>query len=482
MSIRQRLLVVVFLAGVTLAAAIASTLHILSTTESARVEAARTHALAAAQELADAYAGREVATNASIAAPTPQLLRWMQRESTTVMAATPRAEGGYCTREAIVVQARGRQDPRKVTLAPEHLAVVEQACATSDTRTDASLEKLRNNEVIAVATSQLSGGGAAWIAISVVTKTDPGQTVWQVEVAILALGTLLLIALSIDALFALRRGAAQLDASMARLQDDLRGDVTEPRAEELAAIAKGVKRMASHLADARDREQALGKKLAHEQRLAGLGRVAAGVAHEIRNPLAGLKLRLDLLARAPGMNDEAKQDVAACLDEIARLDRVVRSLLVVARRDPPEKKPIAWMRLVRERAAMAEEMAKAKNVTLTPKGEAEVSGNEDALARVIDNLVRNAIEASPENAEVTLTASTNDGVGQLDVIDRGAGVGREREAEMFEPFFTTKPEGTGLGLWLSRSLVESLGGTLTYAREGEATRFRVTLPAAKANG
>jgi signal transduction histidine kinase len=482
MSIRQRLLVVVFLAGVTLAAAIASTMHILSSTESARREAARTHAQTAAQELAEAYGAREVAINASLAAPSPQLLRWMQRESVTVVAATPRSEGGYCTHDAIVVQARGRQDPRKVVLTPEHQAVVEQACATVASATDGALEKLRNNEVLAVATSPLVDGGAAWIAIPVVTKVDPGETVWQIEVAILALGTLALIALSIDALFALRRGAEQLDASLARLQNDLRGDVTEPRAEELAAIAKGVKRMASHLADARDREQALGKKLAHEQRLAGLGRVAAGVAHEIRNPLAGLKLRLDLLARAPGMNDEAKLDVAACLDEIARLDRVVRSLLVVARRDPPEKKAISWMRLAKDRAALAEELAKGKTVTITLRGEAEAMGSEDPLARVVDNLVRNAIEASPEKGEVTITAAIVEGMSQLDVVDRGAGVAKEREAEMFEPFFTTKPEGTGLGLWLSRSLVESLGGTLTYAREGDATHFRVTLPAARANG
>jgi signal transduction histidine kinase len=127
-------------------------------------------------------------------------------------------------------------------------------------------------------------------------------------------------------------------------------------------------------------------------------------------------------------------------------------------------------------------MARTRNVTLTLRGEADVLANDDALTRVIDNLVRNAIEASPENGEVTITLTKIERTVELDVDDRGPGVPKEREAEMFEPFFTTKPEGTGLGLWHSRSLVESLGGSLGYVRDGDRTRFIVTLPAAPTNG
>lgn len=472
MSIRTRLIVVVFLAGVTLAAAIASIVHVVSTTASARIEAARTHARAAAQQLADAYATRDVP--ASIGAPTPELLDWMRRESRAVVSIVARAEGGYCTRAAIVVQARAKQDPRKVQLAPEHRAVVEEACESGNSDV---LQKLRNREVLALSVVPLSdGAGSAWIAIPV-GATNAETTTWQIEVAVLALGTLLLIAVSIDALFALRRGASQLDASLGRLQDDLRAEIAEPRAEELAAIAHRVRRMATHLAEARDREQTLEKKVAHEQRLAGLGRVAAGVAHEIRNPLAGLKLRLDLLARG-GTSGAAKQDVDACLEEVARLDRVVRSLLVVARREPPEKTDVPLAPVVDARIALASEMAKEKNVRLVRRGDAIARADADAVARLVDNLVRNAIEASPRDAEVSVEIAKDDATIDVVVVDHGPGVPKDRESEMFEPFFTTKAEGTGLGLWLSRSLVESLGGTLAYLREDGATRFRVTLPAA----
>ena len=96
----------------------------------------------------------------------------------------------------------------------------------------------------------------------------------------------------------LRRGAADLRTALVRLEGDLRAPVPRPRALELREIATGLEAMATHLAEARDRELALEATIARDQRLAALGRVAAGVAHEVRNPLAGMKLRLDLLKRS----------------------------------------------------------------------------------------------------------------------------------------------------------------------------------------
>jgi two-component system sensor histidine kinase FlrB len=95
---------------------------------------------------------------------------------------------------------------------------------------------------------------------------------------------------------------------------------------------------------------------------------------------------------------------------------------------------------------------------------------------VIDNLVRNAIEASPAGEAVLVRIEMDGGETRLIVVDRGSGVPAEREGELFEPFFTLKSEGTGLGLFLSRVLVEAHGGRLSYHREGAETRFVVTLP------
>ena len=233
--------------------------------------------------------------------------------------------------------------------------------------------------------------------------------------------------------------------------------------------------MASHLADAHDRERALERRLGHEQRLAGLGRVVAGVAHEVRNPLTGIKLKLDTMARRR-LDDRSARDVAICLQEIARLDRVVSALLVVSRKAPTEFVTIDLAELVDERLIQAEALALAREVRLTREGEATAFAHRESLSRVVDNLVRNAVEASPIGAEVRVTLTDAASEARLDVVDHGGGIPEARLPELFEPFFTLKPEGTGLGLFLSHSLLEVQGGHLAYARDDGVTRFTVTLP------
>jgi signal transduction histidine kinase len=228
--------------------------------------------------------------------------------------------------------------------------------------------------------------------------------------------------------------------------------------------------MARHLAEAQERERALSKSLEHEQRLAALGRIAAGVAHEIRNPLAGMKLRLDLMARTPGVAPDLQTDVRACLEEVDRLDRVVRSMLGVARaseKSAPEEIDLA---------VLVDERIKLVEGNVRRQGEGRVRTDRDPLSRVVDNLIRNAVEASSKDAEVVVMLEPAEKGTTITVIDHGPGVPEARSAELFEPFFTTKPEGTGLGLFLSRSLVKALGGTLTYSRQEDSTRFSFTLP------
>jgi signal transduction histidine kinase len=102
------------------------------------------------------------------------------------------------------------------------------------------------------------------------------------------------------------------------------------------------------------------------------------------------------------------------------------------------------------------------------------------VARAIDNLVKNAVEASPAGAEVRVVVENDAGLAMVRVEDEGPGVAPERTRELFEPFFTTKSEGTGLGLAISRSIAASHGGTLTYARAGDRTRFSLSLGKAAA--
>jgi signal transduction histidine kinase len=121
-------------------------------------------------------------------------------------------------------------------------------------------------------------------------------------------------------------------------------------------------------------------------------------------------------------------------------------------------------------------IADARRVRVEVSGAACVPVDSDAIARVIDNLVRNAVEASPSGGQVGVSVANGGDHVRLVVEDAGPGVPEARLVELFEPFFTTKSDGTGLGLALSRAIASAHGGTLEYRREGDATRFELSLP------
>lgn len=452
MSIRARLLLIVFLSGAVLAVAIAAIAQLVSSTDSARVEAAEN----AVESVADAF---------SDGVSPGDDYRTFERAAAAALIGVPRAAVGTCRQPGVALRLRTRKEGAKPgPLAVEQRAAVDDACKQGK----GARIKLRGNTfVVAIAGPE---GARVWSAVAVPDKDGGVSLLWRIEVGALAAGTLLLVIMSVSAIAALRRGVSDLDRSLERLQGDLGAKIVQPSAEELARIGLGLERMARHLAEAQERERALSKSLEHEQRLAALGRVTAGVAHEIRNPLAGMKLRLDLMARLPYVTPDLRGDVRACLEEVERLDRVVRSLLGVARpstTDAPEEIDLA---------ALVDERIKLGSGNVRREGEGRVRSDRDPLARVIDNLIRNAVEASPQESEVVVRLEKTAAGTVVTVTDRGPGVPESRASELFEPFFTTKPEGTGLGLFLSRSLVKALGGTLVYGRRDGTTQFSFTLP------
>ncbi len=234
--------------------------------------------------------------------------------------------------------------------------------------------------------------------------------------------------------------------------------------------------------DLTDREH-LEAELAHSDRLASLGRLAAGLAHEIGNPITGI----DSLAQNLRHEQDpavVAESVAAILLQTRRVSGILRSMMNFSRRGesaPPERFPLA--ELLAEAVALVQLSHRRRQVRCDHfcPPEIELTGQRQQLLQVLVNLLTNAMDASPQDGRVELLAINEERQIRLEVIDYGEGIAPERLELVCEPFYTTKQvgEGTGLGLALAHSIVTAHGGKIEIdSQPGVGTRLVVILPLA----
>jgi len=228
-------------------------------------------------------------------------------------------------------------------------------------------------------------------------------------------------------------------------------------------------------------EQALLARTQQQEKLAAIGTLAAGLAHEIRNPLNGAQLHVTFLARSlrkGNAGPELLETVAVVADEITRLGALVTEFLAFARPRPLQIKPLSVHGLL-ERVAQLVAPAPGRRPEIavdTPGTPIEIQADGPKLEQVLLNLTQNAIEAlaGAPGGRVILRARRQPRTVTVEVEDNGPGIAPE--TPIFDAFFSTKPQGTGLGLSISHRIVTDHGGTLDVDSRGGRTVFRVVLP------
>jgi two-component system NtrC family sensor kinase len=276
--------------------------------------------------------------------------------------------------------------------------------------------------------------------------------------------------------------------------------VVVPAPEEIEDLARSINRMATKLEAERveleewgatlerrvrersDEIRRIQSQLFRSEKLASLGKLAAGVAHEINNPLTGILTNSSLILEDLSTEDPHREDVEIIVRETIRCREIVKRLLDFARQTKPQKKRTDLNALIDTIILLVRNQTSFRNIRIERQlheNLPEILCDSDQIQQVFVNIILNAAEAMTGGGTLTIQ-STLQGDGQSVTIlfnDTGPGIPEDRRERIFDPFYTTKEHGTGLGLSISYGIVEQHGGTITVeSTVGKGSTFTIQLP------
>ena len=266
-----------------------------------------------------------------------------------------------------------------------------------------------------------------------------------------------------------RRGVTAVITRLGSMETDFSQSPTDaiagPQLEEFERVLRGIDVLASSLRQKIENERALEAEMRHKERLSALGQFAAGIAHELRNPLATIRLRTQMSQRSAD-GEAVTRNSTVILEEIDRLDTIISRLLYFSRPIQLQLQPVALDDLCMGAATAWNQRPLPQKLTISCTAESGVLAvcDRSRILQVIDNLIENAVQSASTNGEkggqVTVTTAQHQQVAEITVMDDGPGFAAETLKHVLDPFFTTKESGTGLGLSISFEIVQAHGGEL----------------------
>lgn len=297
-------------------------------------------------------------------------------------------------------------------------------------------------------------------------------------------GTLLFILLSSGAyltfvVFVEKPSEITVDLGLRIIFIAVVGNLANILAEELRAQSRKHQLTAEQLANANKQIQQAEEAVRRSDRLAALGQLSAGLAHELRNPLGTIRASSEMLARNVTAENEVAREMAGFIAaEVDRCNSLITRFLQFARPLQLKAAPADLSHTIDHAVEMVQR--EIPGIAIYKNYEPEIRPfpfDAELMERVFYNLLLNAAQASPPGGAVTVKTRAAGGAAEIAVIDRGVGIGPEQIDNVFNPFFTTKPDGVGLGLAIVSKIVDEHGGKITVDSEpGKGSVFRVLLP------